>query len=79
MTGKAVDERLAGDYGRRQPALHVAGAAAINAVALHLGAEGVAGPAMADLDHVVMGIEVDAITGPGALFPCDHVPARVGG
>ena len=77
--GAGGDEGLGGDDTGGEAALHVAGPAAIDAVALHLGAEGVAGPAMADLDHVVMGVEMDAVAVSGALFPRDHVPARVGG
>ena len=40
------------------------------------GGEGVACPAMADLDHVVMRIEMHRLAGPGAMAAGDEVPAR---
>ena len=75
--GAGGDEGLGGDDGGGQPALHVAGAAPVDAATVDFAAEGVAGPAMADLDHVVMAVEMDAVARAGALHPRDEVPARM--
>ncbi len=77
--GAGGDEGLGRDDRGGEAALHVAGAAAIDAVALDFGAEGIAGPAVADLDHVVMAVEMHAVAGGGAFAARDHVPARMGG
>ncbi|MNT08320.1 hypothetical protein D3C72_1430590 [compost metagenome] len=73
-----VDQGLDRDDGGGQAPLHVTGAPAINLAVLHLAAEGIDGPAGADLDHVDMAVEVDARPrfGPGPAG--DDVGAGVG-
>ncbi len=76
--GADGDECLGGNDAGRKPALHVAGAAPVDAVPLDPGPERIAGPAVADLDHVVMGVEMDAVAGARAVMARDEVPARMG-
>ncbi len=76
--GADGDECLGGNDAGRKPALHVAGAATVDAVPLDPGPERIAGPAVADLDHVVMGVEMDAVAGARAVMARDEVPARMG-
>ncbi|MNS58488.1 hypothetical protein D3C72_914100 [compost metagenome] len=73
-----IDQGLDRDDGGGQPALHVAGATAIDAAVLHLAAEGIDGPAGADLDHVDMAVEVDARSRLGALPAGDDIGAGIG-
>ena len=75
--GVGGNKGFGGDDAGSKPPLHVAGAAPIDAVADQLCAEGIARPAMADLDHVVMAVEMHAVTGTRSLQPGDQVPARV--
>src|SRR5690606_21082207 len=79
VAGAGGEEGFGGDDAGGEPALHVAGAAAVDAVALDLGAERVARPAVADLDNIMVGVEMDAVARPRALVPGDEVPARMGG
>src|SRR5690606_6412750 len=72
-----IDQGLDRDDGGGQPALHVAGAPAIDAAVLHLAAEGIDGPARPDLDHVDMAVEVDARTGFGAGPAGDDIGPRI--
>src|SRR5436190_767232 len=54
---KQIDERFGCDDRGREAALHVARPATIYAIAPHLAAERIDGPARAGLDHVVMRVE----------------------
>ena len=72
------DEGFGGDDAGGKPALHVAGAAPVDAVAVQLCAEGIARPAMANLDHVVMAVEMHAVARTRPLQAGDKVPARIG-
>jgi hypothetical protein len=72
-----VEKRLRRDDGGRDAPLHVAGAATVDAAVAHLAAEGIGGPAVAGLDHVVMAVEMHAVAGTRAFDPGDHVPARI--
>ncbi|MPL95501.1 hypothetical protein SDC9_41672 [bioreactor metagenome] len=74
--GAGGKEGLGGDHRACEAALHVAGAAAIDPAVDQLGPERVARPAMADLDHVVMAVEMHALAGARARAPRDEIPAR---
>ena len=65
------------DHRSREPALHVAGAAAVQAAALDHARERVDGPAPSGLDHVDVAVEVHARAGPLPLAAGDHVEARI--
>ena len=77
MVGKEGEEGLHRHDRGRQPALHVAGAAAVDAPLAHGPAERIEAPAGAGLDHVDMAVEMDARPRPPAFAPGDHVPARI--
>ena len=68
---------LGGDDAGGKPALHVTGAAAIDAAVPDLATEGIGGPAMPNLDHVDMGVEMHAGAGARALAAGDDIPARM--
>ena len=70
-------ERLGSDNRTGQPALHIASPAPIDAPVFQLAAERVKCPAMADLDHIRMVVEMHAIAGANAFAPRDNVPARI--
>jgi hypothetical protein len=74
--GVGGDEGFSGDDAGGKPALHVAGAAPGDAVAVQFTAEGIARPAMADLDHVMVAVEMHAVTRACPLQAGDKVPAR---
>ena len=71
-----VDQRLHGDDGGREPALHVARAAAEELAVAHHAGEGLDGPAGAGLHHVDMAVEVHARSRRSALAARDHIDAR---
>ncbi len=75
--GMDGDKGLGGDDGGGQPAFHVAGAAPVDLAVDQFTAKGVVGPAVADLDHVGMAVEMHAIARAPAFAACDDVPARV--
>jgi hypothetical protein len=54
------------DHRGRHAALHVAGAAAIDLAVAHHAGEGIDAPALADLDHVDVAVEVDRRARAGA-------------
>ena len=60
-----------------EPALHVAGAAAIDAAVADDAGERVDAPAVAGLDHVDMRVEMHRRAGAAAVETGDHVGARV--
>ena len=72
-----VEEGFGGDDRGGEAALHVAGAAAVDLAVAQLAAERIGGPAGADLDHVVVRVEVDGVAGRRALAAGDEVPARM--
>src|SRR5690606_7655387 len=72
-----IDQGLDRDDGGGQPALHVAGAPAIDAAVFHYACEGIDGPAGPDLDHVDVAVEVDARAGLAAGPAGDYVGAGV--
>ena len=77
VIGVGCDEGFRRDDTGRKPALHVARPAAINAVGLQRTAKWIAGPAVANLDHIVMAVEMHAFTGGSALMAGDQVPAWI--
>jgi hypothetical protein len=72
-----VDERLHGDDGRGDPALHVAGAAAEDLAVPDDPGEGVHRPAGTGLHHVDVAVEMHAGSARPALAPRDHVDPRM--
>ena len=62
--GPEREEGLDRDDRRGEAALHVAGAAAVDAPSIHRAAERVEGPAEAGLDHVDVAVEMHAGPGP---------------
>ena len=60
-----------------EPALHVAGASAIDPAVLHQAGKGIDGPAVARLDHVDMRVEMHAGAGRAAVEARDHVDSRI--
>ena len=68
---------LGRDDGCGQPAFHIAGATPIDLAVEQRAAERVLGPAMPDLDHVDMAVEMHTFTRPCTVAPRDNVPAGV--
>jgi len=62
--------------GRRQPALHVAGAPSVKPAAAQHAAERVHAPAMAGLDHVGMAVEMHADTREDEPLPKKVAPSQ---
>ncbi len=71
MKGFCRDDRCG------EPAFHVARTAPVNLAIGDITAEGIECPARADLHHVCVAVEVDAVAGPRTLAPRDDVPARI--
>ena len=68
---------LSRDHRGREAALHVAGAAAVEAAVTDRAGERIDAPALAGLDHVEVAVEVDAGTGVAALISGDQVDLRI--
>jgi hypothetical protein len=51
--------------------------ATVDAAVANLAAEGIGGPAVAGLDHVVVAVEMHAVARTCAFDPGHHVPARI--
>src|SRR5271165_7587814 len=73
----AVDQGFDGDDGRREPALHVACAPAVDLAVDDRGAEGVLRPPAAALYDIDMAVEMHARSGCRALATRNHVDARI--
>ena len=71
------DKGLGRDDCRGKPALHVAGAAPIDAALAQFGAKWLDRPALAHGHDIGMAVEVDALPRPRPLAPRDDVPARM--
>ncbi len=77
MVWTEIEEGLDGDDGGSEPTLHVAGAAPVNLAVPDDAGEGIDRPAMAGLDDIDVGIEMDA-RARRAPFPArHHIPARI--
>ncbi len=75
--GADVGKNLGRDDRGGEPALHVAGAAAIDPAVPELAPERVGGPAAARFHHIVVRVEVNGLA-PSRAFPPRHdVPARM--
>src|SRR5262249_31691864 len=72
-----VEDRLGSDDGGGESALHVAGAAAVDAAVAIPGRERIAGPAATGLDDVDMTVEMHAPARTAPLAPGHHVDARM--
>jgi hypothetical protein len=70
-------KRLGRDDRGRQPTLHVAGAAPVDAAFLHRSRERIDRPAFARLDDVDMRVEMDGRARAAAFEAGDHIGTRV--
>ncbi len=77
VVGVKMHKRFGGNDRRGQPALHIAGAATVNLAVFQLTTKRVFGPTMADLDHIMVRIEMNAVAGCATFVTRDHVPTRV--
>src|SRR5882724_782050 len=73
----AVDQCLDGDDGRREAALHVAGAPAIDPAVPYVSGERVDGPAAAALYDIDVAVEMHTRPRRGALAARNDIDARV--